>query len=477
MFEGSLLGIMMDHLSEGLYILDHNGNYVFANDTYLSMLGVTLDELLQVSAHNLKDKGNYDTCISDLVFKSKKNAAVFSNIYVNCDGVLKRIRHLVRATPLLDEDGNIKYMMALCNAVDDLNDCYYEATIRSMASQNITFANQTIENAEFKTELIAESPAMLQALSDARKIARVDSTVLISGASGTGKELMAEYIHRHSPREKACMVVVNCAALPENLLESSLYGYEGGSFTGALSSGKIGLIEAANGGTLFLDEINSLPLALQGKLLRTLETKKVQRVGSVDEHCVDFRLIAATNSDLNAMVHSGLFREDLYYRLNIVPVHLPSLKDRKEDILPLIKHFCNHYGDKYQKDLVFSDAALQQLLQYHWPGNVRELRNFIERAMVLTSSEYVQENDIMNILDIKQLPVSDHLPSTSTIRSNADIYETMLQNHISLQDYIETCEKGYLTYALTKYDSSYKAAKALQTTQSLIMRRKKAYQL
>lgn len=189
----------------------------------------------------------------------------------------------------------------------------------------------------------------MRALLDmAKQVAGVDSTILISGETGTGKEVLANFIHRHSHRADRPMVEINCAALPENLLEAELFGYEKGAFTGALNTGKPGMVEEANGGTLFLDEINSLPLALQGKLLRVLESHKSKRLGAVSEREIDFRLLAATNQDLKTCVEKGSFRADLYYRLNVIPLEIPPLRNRREDIIPLalffLDHFCKNMG-------------------------------------------------------------------------------------------------------------------------------------
>ena len=180
------------------------------------------------------------------------------------------------------------------------------------------------------------------------------------------------------------MITVNCAAFPENLIEAELFGYEKGSFTGAAKDGKIGLVEAADGGTLFLDEINSLPINVQGKLLRTLEEKSIQRIGSTKTKKVNFRLIAATNRNLQKLVEQGQFREDLYYRIQVIPLTIPPLHNRKEDIIPLCLHFLHYFGKKYNLQKEFSDSVLDAVQRYSWPGNVRELRNFVERMVVMT---------------------------------------------------------------------------------------------
>lgn len=217
----------------------------------------------------------------------------------------------------------------------------------------------------------------------ARKVADIGSTVLLTGETGTGKEVFASYIHNISNRRDHSFIVVDCTSLPESLMESELFGYEKGTFTGALSSGKKGMIESANGGTLFLDEINSLPLSLQGKLLRVIETKTIKKLGSVKPQPVDFRLIVATNVDLTQCIEEKSFRSDLYYRLNVLPFHLPPLRERREDIIPLANRFLEEFQQVYGIRRAFSQQVFDELLEYDWPGNIRELRNFVERSVVM----------------------------------------------------------------------------------------------
>ena len=476
MISNILFEYLLDQFPLGLYILDNQGRYIYTNDAYDRLLDLPREKLIMRSVHELMHDGHYDACISDIVFREKQPVSVFLNVFVDDGNTIKRVRHLVRAVPLFEPAGEISYMIGICEAVNDLNECYHEAIARTMVAQSTTFHQPLTQEHRHSTQMIAVSEVMQAVLATAKNMAQVDSTVLISGASGTGKELMAEYIHHNSPRSTSRMVVVNCASIPENLLESTLYGYERGAFTGALASGKIGLIEAANTGTLFLDEINSLPLGLQGKLLRTLETKKVQRVGAVNEFSVDFRLIAATNQNLQEMVRTGLFREDLYYRLNILPIDLPSLRERREDIIPLARHYCNLFCSKYKKDIFFDDDALQRLVEYDWPGNIRELRNVIERIVVMSSQTCIFEDIVTHNLGAAPDP-SPLFIERKPVPDNALIYSTMLDNHVSLQDYTERCEKAYLQYVLEKFPSTYETTKALQTTQSLVMRRKKKYNL
>ncbi|WP_457600980.1 sigma-54 interaction domain-containing protein [Hydrogenivirga sp.] len=230
--------------------------------------------------------------------------------------------------------------------------------------------------------IVGQSDAIINLVEVVKKVANTDSTVLITGESGTGKSLIAKAIHFLSHRRDKPFVTINCAAIPETLLEAELFGYEKGAFTGAHTSKK-GKFELANGGTIFLDEIGDMPLALQAKILRVLQEREIERLGSEKTVRVDVRVIAATNKDLNTLVKEGRFREDLFYRLNVVPIHVPSLRERSEDIPLLVEHFLDNYNSKYGKRVRISPDAMEALIEYNWPGNIRELENTVERLVVM----------------------------------------------------------------------------------------------
>jgi len=240
--------------------------------------------------------------------------------------------------------------------------------------------------------LVVASAAMRQALALVARVAEHSTTVLITGESGTGKEVIARAIHRASPRGSKAFVGINCAAIPENLLESELFGHVRGAFTGATGD-KVGLFEQANGGTLLLDEIGELPIGLQAKLLRVLQESEIRRVGDQKTRRVDARVLAATARDLEAEVRAGRFREDLFYRVNVVVIELPPLRDRREDIAPLARHFVARLAQRFGRPLSLSEDALAWLEQQEWPGNVRELENAIERAAVLSRKEILEAGE------------------------------------------------------------------------------------
>lgn len=281
-------------------------------------------------------------------------------------------------------------------------------------------------------------------------MAKGDSTVLIRGESGTGKELFARAIHMESFRSGKPFVPINCAAFPENLLESELFGYVEGAFTGASKGGKTGLIEYAHNGTLFLDEIGELSPRLQVKLLRVLQEGQVRKIGDSKEHPVDVRIIAATNRNLEDMMKLGTFREDLYYRLNVVPIFIPPLRQRKEDIPILGRHLINKFNSRLNKRVEsISEEALDKLMAYHWPGNIRELENVLERAMILTPDEKIIPEHIM--LDY----FDDQKESRITKEDLGEREETWAWKNQTLDQVVGCFERKFLLQALKEFGGGF----------------------
>ncbi len=294
---------------------------------------------------------------------------------------------------------------------------------RIIENKNLKSEIQILKNQlqeKFKIDsFISQSPKMEEVLSIASRAADSKATVLITGESGTGKEVLAKSIHYASSRKNNSFIAVNIPALPETLLESELFGHERGAFTGAEKSKK-GRFELADGGTIFLDEIGDIPLNLQVKLLRVLQEHKIERLGSTESLDVDVRIIAATHQNLEQKIKDGSFREDLYYRLNIVSLHIPPLRERREDILPLIEHFVKKYCEENQKkDLTLSKEAIDLLIKYNFPGNVRELENIIERAVVLSRGNVITVNDLPNVVKgfkaEKEIPADENLTLTQQV--------------------------------------------------------------
>jgi len=287
--------------------------------------------------------------------------------------------------------GAVDFLMKPCTA-DTLQLVLRRIERTSKLERENEYLRQEVLGAGSRT--IAESPAMQETVRSAQRIAKSKGTVLVTGESGTGKERIAQMIHQESNRASAPFVRVNCAALSENLLESELFGHEKGAFTGAIKS-REGRFELADGGTLLLDEIGEISPALQAKLLRVLEEEEFERVGGTATIKVDVRVIATTNRDLAAEVKAGRFREDLYYRLHVLPIHVAPLRERSKDVLPLARHFLTHFArTQGTNELTLSTAAEQKLLQWTWPGNVRELENVLQRAVVLSQGTTIEPTDI-----------------------------------------------------------------------------------
>lgn len=315
--------------------------------------------------------------------------------------------------------------------------------------QSLEYANklelrlQEEAQSHLPPSFIANSEKMAGILQLARRVAPSSSTVLITGESGVGKEVLAKHLHANSTRKNAPMVCINCGAIPENLVESELFGYEGGSFTGSKKSGAIGKFELADGGTLFLDEIGELPLPAQTKLLRFLQERVIERVGGTKPILVDVRIICATNQDLPQMIAQHRFREDLYYRLNVIPMQLPPLRERTEDIGPLLSYYLDFFNRQLRKSIRgFEPDVAETLESYQWPGNIRELRNIVEYLVNMAPGEYIRMADIP--VHIRHTQTTD---TERTLSSIMEEYERSVLGKYS-QKYVTTEEKTSLAAQL-----------------------------
>jgi two-component system NtrC family response regulator len=312
------------------------------------------------------------------------------------------------------ERGAFDYHLKPVN-LDDLKVVLRRAAyLRQLERDSATQARQMEESIRF-TDILGSTPKMREIFSVIQRVAKTDATVLCEGESGTGKELVAQAVHMHSPRHAKPFVAINCGAIPETLLESELFGHEKGSFTGAHAQRK-GKIESANGGTLFLDEITEMSLSLQVKLLRFLQQREIERVGGRDVIPIDVRMVAATNQSLEEALKSGRFRDDLYYRLSVVTIHLPPLRDRGEDVLLLANAFLRRNSHALKRKARFSPEALEAIVKYPWPGNVRELENKVHRAVIMASGRVIGPAD----LDLNPSVTVDALPTLREARDRSE---------------------------------------------------------
>jgi TyrR family helix-turn-helix protein len=310
---------------------------------------------------------------------------------------------------------------------------------------------------------VANSKAMLGVMRLAKRLAELDSTVLITGESGVGKGLVASLIHENSKRKAGPFIKVNCGAIPESLMESELFGYEHGAFTGSRAEGKKGLFEAAENGSIFLDEISELPLNLQVKLLQVIQDREIKRVGGVASIPVNARVISASNIDLFALVRSGGFREDLYYRLNVVPIHVPPLRERHEDIVPLINRFLNQNNKKMKDRKELDPDTTALLLKYGWPGNVRELQNIIERIMITTRGRVIKPENLPSFIRRHAVPARSAGATADVSSSEAPATR--------LSDIIDRAEKDALLAAMESCCSTRSLARRLGVSQTTVVRK------
>jgi TyrR family helix-turn-helix protein/PAS domain S-box-containing protein len=386
-FSETLKDIIMDNLYIGIYFTDEKGKTLYVNKTFEEMSLIKAKELVGKTLEELVKQKYFTAAATLLVIKTKKPAAVTYITKTN-----KKL--LARGKPFFDQNGNFKYVIS---TVYDLSEVHYMGDIDYDSQYN-----------DKNNQIIAFSPQMVNIVDFALRVANVDSTVLITGESGVGKEIIARLIHEASPRKNYPFVKVNCAAIPENLMETELFGYEGGAFTGSHPKGKKGFFEAAQKGTIFLDEIGELSLNVQAKLLQVLQDKQFTRVGSTQLINVDVRIIAATNRNLKEMIDKKQFREDLYYRLNVIPIFIPPLRERRDDIEPLINYIVAKVNTKYNFNKQLEPDLIDLFKSLSWKGNIRELENVIEKLIITTPQNLIAKSDYL-IENIQQPNINPKL--------------------------------------------------------------------
>ena len=381
------LNSIIDCLDEGLLTADLEGNILHFNQAAQRLF----------SANLLTQRKSLQTLfpaqiVADILNVAENEEEVVER-EVHIETKKNRVQMVLRALPINSEDG-VKSIAVILRPFDEISRIVNRLTTRDVG--------HTIR------DFLGDSESMSEIREQAKIVAASKSTILIRGESGTGKEMLARSIHNLSPRQKGIFMAINCTAIPEALLESELFGYEDGAFTGARKGGKIGKIELANKGTLFLDEIGDMPLFLQAKILRVLQERQIERIGGITPSPVDVRVIAATHRNLEQMMAKGEFREDLYYRINVIPMYIKPLRERKEDLVVLCEHFIQVFNQQLHKNVRFlADRFQQRLLEYAWPGNVRELQNVIEYAMNLTDGSTLLEEHLSPRL--KQVQLHDDL--------------------------------------------------------------------
>ncbi|KAB7705537.1 AAA domain-containing protein [Bacillus aerolatus] len=376
----SLLKIL-DYSSDEIFVLDGEKRILYVNQACEKHYGLKPTDVIGKYNVELFEKGYWKPSIVPEVYKRKEPCYITQQTYIGAE-------LLTSAIPILNDKQEIELVVITSTEAQPY---------KIVKAREQTNESKSTQELEAESRIVTNSGKIRKILEFCKKVAPTDSTILILGESGTGKGVLAQFIHGISKRKNGPFLTINCAAIPEELLESELFGYSKGAFTGASKTGKPGLIEAANGGTIFLDEIGEMPLSLQAKLLQVIQDKQFIPVGSSEVKKVDIRIIAATNQNLVEMVANKQFREDLFYRLNVIDVQLPPLRDRKEDIIPLTYSFLNKFNEKYNENKVISEECLNILIHYSWPGNVRQLENLIERLVVISDS-VIQVADLPDII-------------------------------------------------------------------------------
>lgn len=443
-----------DNLPDAIYVADKEGTTVYVNDMYQQLSGISKNEVIGGNVHQInKEKKLYTNGILPTILKQQRRSEKI--------GVMKRTNTTVYITgfPIFDENGELKYAVAHDRNIQQLEIVKDQLIQLKEAQAKAENEIQYLRTQQIKqVDLIFKSPQMYQALSTALAVAPTDATVLITGESGTGKEVITNQIYQASNRCDKPFLKINCAAIPETLMESELFGYVPGAFTGASKNGKTGIFELANNGTLMLDEIGEMSMQMQTKLLRVLQNHEVTKVGGSKAIPVDVRIIAATNRNLLECIKEKTFREDLYYRLNVVPITLAPLRERKEDIELLIQHFLTNFNKKYNKQVEIYSDALHLMKSYNWPGNIRELENVIERLVVINQSNVIDKKTVSMVVGLQ----------------DADTYDP-LQEEYDLKAATTALERRIIEKALAEFHSKRKAAAALGIDHSTLIKKCQRY--
>ena len=388
-----------DSLDDSLVVADSEGRYIYSNPSYTRNTGIYPEMIIGRTAAEIEAEGKIFTHGAAIeVLQSKAKVFRLSTVYITG----KPEVGFVAGVPIFDEEGNLSHIAITSRPIftlgalqDDFHQFLKEANSIENRPNNIPVRQHSNVEGLESFSMIGNSTQIEDIRAIIAKAAPTNATILITGESGVGKEIIADEIYRHSQRTDKPFIKVNCASIPQNLLESELFGYEKGAFSGANASGKKGLFELANGGTLMLDEIGDMPMDLQVKLLRAIQNREITRVGGTKIIKLDIRFIAATNSDLKKKISEGTFRKDLYYRLNVIPIYVAPLRERPSDIRTLCDYFIEVYAEKHGNRLQLTEEQYEYLQTYSWPGNIRELENVIEYMSICASESHPDLNDYM----------------------------------------------------------------------------------
>lgn len=438
--------IIVENSFDGLCLIDKNGECLYMNQNASNICSFPIHEFVGRNVKDALKEGDINDSIALKVLRHKRPISGVVNI--------RGVDVLITGSPVFDENRQVDKVVLNIRDINELNNLRIDQ-ILSLALKNKPIRDDfSYEELPEIPGVVAKSKAFRNVLKMVFRIAKVDSSVYLHGESGVGKEVIVNLLHKESARADQPLIKVNCSAIPAQLLESELFGYEKGAFTGADQRGKPGLFEQANGGIIFLDEIGDMPLDLQAKILRVLQEYEIMRIGGRKPIKLNVRIISATNKDLETLVKEGKFRLDLFYRLNIVPIYIPPLRERPEDTAPLAHYFLQQKNKKYGLKVKFSNGSIHLFNEYDWPGNVREMENMIER-LVVTS-----ENNEISWSDLPFIKQSHHSPLQQPLKS------------ILLE-----IEKKIIFQKLEVYKTTRKTAEALGISQSALVKKMKRFQL
>ena len=450
------LDAIIDSSYDGLWLCDQEGKVIRINKASERINDVKAEEVIGKNMKELVAEGLYDKSATLEVIKSKTSVTMLQQIKGG-----KKI--LVTGNPIFDENGEIAHIITNERDITQLDNLRSQLQeTQALAKGYISKLSELEMRGVDLSTVIFRSEEMQRIVEMALRVAGVDSTVLLLGESGVGKGMIAKLIHKHSEWAQGPFIGVDCAGIPDSLIESELFGYEKGAFTGAKTKGKAGFFEIAGGGTLFLDEIGELPLSSQSKLLRFLEDHEIIRVGGTTPRKIDVRVMAATNKNIEEMVSSKLFRQDLYYRINVIPLYIPPLRERRDDIPPLMFHFLKKFNKRYRKRSTLSPGVIDAVCKYDFPGNVRELANLIERLVVVAVKARIELRD---------------LPSEIIGLKDKTIPDALSMDGISLKEALERYERVIIERTIKEYGSQREVARALRVDQATISRKIKKYAL
>lgn len=452
LIQSQVFSDILDSLYDGVYITDARGVTIKINQAYERITGIKAEEVLGFHMADLVKEGFISQSVSIEVLKQKRPMTMMQT-------AKNKRKVIVSGKPIFGSQGSVLYVISSVRDITELLRLKHEIEeLQDLKKLRQTAGNMhKITYDEILPSLIM-SEETLDVYQLAERVAATDIKILLQGETGVGKTLVAKYIHEKSQRSKQAFVELNCGALPANLIEAELFGYEPGAFTGASPKGKKGLLELADQGTLFLDEIGDLPLELQVKLLKVIEENKFMPVGSIDVKTVDVRIISASHKDLKRLVEDGQFREDLYYRLSVVPIMIPPLRRRKKELYSLINYYLDKFNAKYGFHKQMTIEAVDAMTEYHWPGNIRELINVIERLVVVTPDQEIGLSDLPD-----------------EILNRPGLWESDDGEIMPLKKATEKLERQMITKALKQYKTTRKAAEALEVSQATIVQKMKRW--